>query len=57
MAKIKIKEGSCEIWHVGKPQKKLDDETHKPNSDTVQIHFTKTRQKYTFKKGVLVKMT
>jgi len=53
MARIRIKEGSCLIWHVGEWGKKITDEHHKQNTE-IEIEFTDFRTKYSFKKGMLV---
>lgn len=53
MAKIKIKEGSCHVWHVGEPGKKITDKDHKRNTE-IKIEFPDFRTKYSFKKGMLV---
>jgi len=56
MAKLKIREGSCEVWHVGASTNKLDDKTHKKGNE-IKIWFTKQGTKYTFKDGMLIGMS
>ncbi len=53
MARIKIKEGSCHVWHVGSEKKRITDKKHKRHTE-VKIEFTDFKTHYSFKKGMLV---
>ena len=52
MAEIKIKEGSCVVWHAGNPGKMINDKGHHAGT-AIRIKFVDSGMKYTFVNGVL----
>ncbi len=50
-----VAQGSCVIWHINKWNERTDDSSH-GIGDSLTIKFEETGQKYTFNRGVLVRL-